>query len=60
MSQKNNTGKTTRRMYRKPRIEKVQLVVEEAVLETCKVKASGPVTGCNPKPGVCSKARGRS
>jgi hypothetical protein len=61
MSQKNNTGKTNRRTYRKPQLEQVQLVVEEAVLEACKVRDSGPSGSCTPKPQlICSKARGRS
>ena len=63
MREKRKTEKRNRMMYRKPQIEKVELVVEEAVLTSCKVKAFGPgsVSGCSPKPGSeCNKARGRS
>lgn len=62
MTGKKSADKTKRRMYRKPQLEEVQLVVEEAVLEACKVKSGGPGGFiCNPKPGsVCGKARGRS
>jgi hypothetical protein len=61
MSEKNNTGKANRKTYRKPQLEQVQLVVEETVLTACKVKASGPLTGCKGGPGtVCTKARGKS
>lgn len=54
MNKKIERSKTTRRPYRKPQLEKVGLVPEEAVLSACKVaQGPGPGTGrCNrPMPG---------
>ena len=36
--------KTTRQPYRKPQLEQVQLVAEEAVLTNCKTAAAGGPT----------------
>jgi hypothetical protein len=44
--------KAKRRPYKKPEIEQVRLVPEEAVLTGCKMSTqSGPgdITGCNPQ-----------
>jgi hypothetical protein len=50
-------GTRPRRPYRKPQLEQVQLVAEEAVLVGCKTKrATGPDAGpCNATggPGKC-------
>ena len=40
MTEKIKTG-TARRPYRRPQLEEVQLVVEEAVLQSCKVPSRG-------------------
>jgi len=40
--------KTTRRPYQPPQLEQVQLVVEEAVLQMCKVPRKG-----GPGPDTC-------
>ena len=39
---KTTETKTTRRPYRKPQLEQVQLAIEEAVLQGCKAEKVGP------------------
>ena len=60
MREKKNKGKTNRKTYRKPKLEQVQLVVEEAVLEGCKTGQSGYGGGCRPRNTGCDKAGARS
>ncbi len=55
-------GNIVRKFYRKPAIEKVELLVEEAVFVTCKTgnqPASGtignPVNNCNAPQQGCQK-----
>ena len=52
---KKEEGITNRRQYRKPQLEQVSLVVEEAVLTTCKtvISGAGDQTGC--KVSNCGK-----
>jgi len=54
MKQKTDT-RTNKRPYRKPQLEQVRLVLEEAVLQGCKVAGgTGPATpgaDCLNKPG---------
>jgi len=45
--------KAFRRIYKKPRLEQVQLVLEESVLATCKTGTGGPLQQC--KVSYCSK-----
>jgi hypothetical protein len=61
MSEKKDVGKTNRRAYRKPHLEKVQLTSEETVLLTCKTSTS--VRGappCKNKAIGCNKTRTKS
>ncbi len=44
MDSKDKETKRTRRPYRKPQLEAVRLVAEEAVLTSCKL-AGGTITG---------------
>ncbi len=37
----------TKRLYNKPKISKVRLLPEEAVLQNCKTASSGSRTKCN-------------
>ena len=48
-------GMRTRRPYRKPQLEEVQLVAEEAVLAGCKTRATGGsgFTPCLAPPDIC-------
>lgn len=45
--------KNKRRLYIKPQLEQVQLVLEEAVLQTCKTSTQGPVGAC--KQAYCAR-----
>ena len=48
MTEQQATTKTARRPYQPPQLEQVQLVVEEAVLQMCKVPRKG-----GPGPDTC-------
>jgi hypothetical protein len=50
---KKSDERTHRRQYRKPQLEQVKLVLEEAVLLTCKTVDAGPTGAC--KVGYCDK-----
>jgi hypothetical protein len=54
MTEKRETT-TNRRPYRKPQLEQVQLVAEEAVLAGCKTRATGGsgFTPCLAPPDIC-------
>jgi hypothetical protein len=60
MKNTENIEKTNRKTYRKPKLEKVQLVSEEAVLEGCKTSLSVDPFPRPCKPGTTSCARGRA
>jgi hypothetical protein len=61
MRKKETTGKSNRKTYSKPQLEKVQLVVEEAVLTGCKTSSSGNEGKCHPKNIVaCIRSGARS
>ena len=54
-----NEGTRARRPYRKPQLEQVQLVAEEAVLAGCKTRTSGngpEKTPCQTTPGPFCRA----
>jgi len=57
MTEKTQSAKIIRKPYRKPQLEKVQLVAEEAVLQGCK-QPSQPGLGTSncktPGGGICS------
>jgi hypothetical protein len=53
-------GKTNRRPYRKPQLEQVDLVSEEAVLAACKLKTSGASIRCKNKSTGCNRGGGKS
>ncbi len=50
---KKSDERTHRRQYRKPQLEQVKLVLEEAVLQTCKTNQAGPLNTC--KLSDCNK-----
>jgi hypothetical protein len=53
--------KSVRKPYRKPQLEKVQLFVEEAVLQTCKVKGGLNNPECSPQAvDFCNKTSSKS
>jgi len=61
MKKNEKTGKTNRKTYRKPKLEQVQLVSEEAVLEGCKTNTS--VSGappCKNRAIGCDRVRANS
>lgn len=43
----------SKRLYKKPKISKVGLSPEEAVLQNCKTAGSGKNTKCNAPPRGC-------
>jgi len=56
---KKNVG-MTRRPYRKPQLEQVRLVIDEAVLETCKIGGQAGPNANNCAPGQGCPRPGRS
>ena len=59
MTKKSGEIRTHRRQYRKPQLEQVKLVLEEAVLQTCKTRTSaGPSMTCSV--GTCNKTTQKS
>lgn len=46
MNKNENQLRSKRRLYSKPQLEQIQLVLEEAVLETCKTNEAGPLEKC--------------
>ena len=49
----------SKRLYNKPKISKVRLLPEEAVLQNCKTAGSGKTNKCNAPPRGClNKAYG--
>jgi hypothetical protein len=56
-----DTGKKNKRTYRKPQLEQVRLVSEEAVLEGCKTNTSVAGTPpCKNRAIGCNRARAKS
>jgi hypothetical protein len=61
MNKKEELGKINRKTYRKPKLEQVQLVSEEAVLEACKVRTSIAGTPpCKNNAIGCDRVRAKS
>jgi hypothetical protein len=62
MKNEETMGKTNRQTYKKPKLEQVQLVVEEAFVDACKTGTGGSVPKCTPKPTTigCNKSPQRS
>jgi hypothetical protein len=55
MTRKENEIKNTRQPYRKPQLEQVRLLVDEAILTACKNPATVGKNelGCKPGTGKC-------
>jgi len=60
MRKKETIGKNYRKTYSKPKLEQVQLVAEEAVLEGCKTAFSGTDPRCYPRASDCARGGSNS
>jgi hypothetical protein len=60
MNEKKNAGKNDRRTYRKPQLEQVQLVIEEALVTACKTGSGGSIPKCRPRASTCGRTPQRS
>jgi hypothetical protein len=60
MTKKSGEIRTHRRQYRKPQLEQVKLVLEEAVLQTCKTRTSFGPTSTTCSVGNCNKTTQKS